>query len=258
LPQVQWLNLNSLQVWRRPHPLPATSWLENAPTDGPVLSLVPDVREEHGRIEWLRFVVPPGAINMYLRFHGGATVYLDGVEQQPVVYAGVTGVTIMEVNLSQPTALRRVCALRVETRPGYRAGGILDAPVRFEMATGVMKVGSWEEQGLVGYSGGVRYGQTLVRGEADRAAARTLLDLARVRRTAAVHVNEELIGVRIWSPYVFDLTDHLRPGENELHVTVYNTLGSYMEAVSPTSFVFPGQTVSGLFGPVTLTETGGE
>ncbi len=257
-PQVQWLNLNSLQVWRRPHPLPATNWLENASPDGTVLSLVPDVREEHGRNEWLRFVVPPGAVRMHLRLYGGATVYLDGVEQRPVVYADGTEVTAMEVNLPHPTSLRRVCALRVEIRPGYRAGGILDAPVRFDMATGVMKVGSWEEQGLVGYSGGVRYSQTLVRGTAGQSGIRTLLDLGHVRGTAEVHVNGELIGVRIWSPYVFDLTDHLHPGENELHVTVYNTLGPYMEAVSPTSFVFPGQTVSGLFGPVTLTETGGE
>jgi hypothetical protein len=257
-PRVQWLNLNSLQVWRRPHPLPATSWLENAPTDGTVLSLVPDVCEEHGRIEWLRFVVPPGAINMYLRFHGGATVYLDGVEQQPVAHTGVIDMAVMKVNLPHPTALRRVCALRVETRPGYRAGGILDAPVRFEMATGVMKVGSWEEQGLVGYSGGVRYRQTLVRDNAGQPGIRALLDLGRVRGTVEVHVNGELVGVRIWSPYTFDLTGHLRPGENDLHVSVYNTLGPYMEAISPTSFVFPGQTVSGLFGPVTLIETGGD
>src|SRR5260370_20075001 len=121
-----------------------------------------------------------------------------------------------------------------------------------------MKGGSWEEQGLVGYSGGVRYSQSLVCGEPARSAGRTWLDLGRVRGTAEVHVNGEIIGVRIWSPYVFDLTDHLHPGENELHVKVYNTLGPYTEAVSPTSFVFPGQTVSGLFGPVTLTETGGE
>jgi len=121
-----------------------------------------------------------------------------------------------------------------------------------------MKLGSWEEQGLVGYSGGVQYHQTLVHGNAERAAAHTHLDLGHVRGTAEVHVNGELVGVRIWSPYVFDLTDHLRPGENELLVTVYNTLGPYMEAVSPTSFVFPGQKVSGLFGPVTLTEIGGE
>jgi hypothetical protein len=160
----------------------------------------------------------------------------------------------MEVNLTDPTALRRVCALRVETRPGYRAGGIFDSPVRFEMATGMMKLGSWEEQGLVGYSGGVRYRQTLVRDHADQAGVRTFLDLGRVRGTAEVHVNGESVGVRIWSPYVFDLTDHLRPGENELRVSVYNTLGPYMEAISPTPFVFPGQTVSGLLGPVMLTE----
>jgi hypothetical protein len=163
-------------------------------------------------------------------------------------------VTVMEVNLPDPNALQRVCALRVETRPGYRAGGILDAPVRFEMTTGAMKVGPWEEQGLVGYSGGVRYRQTLVRDNPDQAGVRTLLDLGRVRGTAEVQVNGELVGVRIWSPYVFDLTDHLRPGENELRVSVYNTLGPYMQAISPTPFVFPGQTVSGLLGPVTLTE----
>ena len=67
---------------------------------GTVLSLVPDVPDEHGRIEWLRFVVPPGAVRMHLKLHGGATVYLDGVEQQPVAYADVTDVTVMEVNLS--------------------------------------------------------------------------------------------------------------------------------------------------------------
>jgi hypothetical protein len=125
------------------------------------------------------------------------------------------------------------------------------------MSTGFLKVGSWEEQGLVGYSGAVRYRQTLIRGTAEQPAIRTVLDLGQVRGTAEVHVNGELVGVRIWSPYIFDLTDHLRPGENDLQIWVYNTLGPYMEAVSPTSFVFPGQTVSGLFGPVTLTETAG-
>ena len=195
---------------------------------------------------------------MHLRLHGAATVYLDGVEQQYVAYTDGTDVKAMEVNLPHPTSLRRVCTLRVETRPGYRAGSIFDAPARFEMATGAMKVGSWEEQGLVGYSGGVRYSQTLLRGNADRANIRTLLDLGRVRGTAEVHVNGESVGVRIWSPYVFDLTDHLRPGENELHISVYNTLGPYMEAISPTFYVFPGQTVSGLLGPVTVTETGGD
>ena len=118
-----------LQVWRRPHPLPATSSLENAPRItcppdrmGTVLSLVPDVPEEHKRTEWLRFTVPPGAVNMHLRIHGKATFYLDGVEQQPVAHADETNVTVMKVNLAHPTALRRVCALRVETRPATEQG----------------------------------------------------------------------------------------------------------------------------------------
>ncbi len=111
---------------------------------------------------------------------------------------------------------------------------------------------------MVGYSGGIRYRQTLIHDNADQPGIRTLLDLGRVRGTAEVTVNGEQVGVRIWSPYTFDLTDHLRPGENELHVSVYNTLGPYMKAISPTSFVFPGQTVSGLLGPVTLIETGGD
>jgi hypothetical protein len=255
-PRIQWLNLNSVQVWRRPHPLPATSWLENTPPDGTVLALIPDAYEAHTRIEWLRFVVPPGAVSMRLRLHGGVTVYLDGVEQRPVAHTDETSLTIIEVNLPHPTALRRVCALRVETRPGYRAGGILDAPVRFEMDMGRMKAGSWEEQGLVGYSGGVRYRQTLIQGNADQFGIRTLLDLGRVRGTAEVHMNGVLVGVRIWSPYTFDLTDHLCPGENDVQIVVYNTLGPYMEAISPTSFVFPGQTVSGLLGPVTMIEIG--
>jgi hypothetical protein len=122
------------------------------------------------------------------------------------------------------------------------------------MTTGAMKLGSWEEQGLVGYSGGVRYRQTLIRDNADQAGVCTFLDLGRVRGTAEVHVNGQPVGVRIWSPYTFDLTDHLHPGENELHISVYNTLGPYMDAISPTRFVFPGQTVSGLFGPVTVTQ----
>ncbi|MEK0317773.1 hypothetical protein [Cohnella sp. 56] len=33
---------------------------------------------------------------------------------------------------------------------------------------------------------------------------------------------------------------------------MFNTLANYMDAASPTGFALPGQTVSGLFGPVAL------
>ena len=45
----------------------------------------------------------------------------------------------------------------------------------------------------------------------------------------------------------------MREGENELEVTVYNTLANYFSTGPYESeFVFPGQTVSGLLGPVTV------
>jgi hypothetical protein len=57
--------------------------------------------------------------------------------------------------------------------------------------------------------------------------------------------------VRLAPPFTFDLTDSVHPGDNEIEVEVLNTLANYMSA-GPTKYVYPGQTVSGLLGPVTL------
>ncbi|WP_345024774.1 hypothetical protein [Nonomuraea roseoviolacea] len=79
-----------------------------------------------------------------------------------------------------------------------------------------------------------------------------VLDLGRVRGTAEVRVNGRACGVRVCSPYRFDVGAALRPGENTVEVEVYGTLAPHLDAVSPTHFVFPGQRVTGLFGPVRL------
>jgi hypothetical protein len=73
-----------------------------------------------------------------------------------------------------------------------------------------------------------------------------------VRGTAEVHVNGKLAGVRIWSPYRFDLTGLVHTGVNHLTVTVYNTLGPLLDDTSPTAGVYAGQRVSGILGPVRL------
>jgi hypothetical protein len=67
-----------------------------------------------------------------------------------------------------------------------------------------------------------------------------------------VHVNGQPAGVRIWSPYRFDLTGLVTAGSNRLTVTVFNTLGPLLDDTSPTAGVYTGQRVSGLFGPVRL------
>ena len=80
-----------------------------------------------------------------------------------------------------------------------------------------------------------------------------VLDLGAVNTTAEVAVNGQVIGVRLARPYRFDITGHVREGDNELEVTVYNTLANYFSTGPYESeYVFPGQTVSGLLGPVTV------
>lgn len=145
----------------------------------------------------------------------------------------------------------RAAALRVRTRPGYEGGAALASPVRCTVGPGRIRLGDWEDQGLAEYSGGVRYGRE-VTVPAEVVAGQVWLDLGRVRGTAEVRVGGVAAGVRVCSPYVFDLTGLVVPGANALEITVFGTLAPHLDATSPTHFVFPGQRVSGLLGPVRL------
>jgi hypothetical protein len=231
----------ALHLPRRPHPLPGAAWLSDSPADGTVL---PVVLADPGQapVQWLSFVVPPGATSLTLSGYGEVVVHVDDVE----VAKGVGDPVTLTVDLDGAPGGPRECTLRVVTRPGFSHGAILAGPVTFEVGRGRIELGDWQEVGLPGYSGGVRY---LCRFPAARGS---IVDLGRVRGTAEVTLNGTSLGVRVCGPYTFELGDALRPGENELEVLVYNTLAPYLDAISPTHFVFPGQKESGLFGPVRL------
>jgi beta-galactosidase/beta-glucuronidase len=140
--------------------------------------------------------------------------------------------------------------IRVQTVPGFEGGAILRGPIAFELGEGVMPFGDWQELGLTDFSGAVHYRQRLDV-PPDRSGTRKVwLDLGTVRGTAEVFIGGQSAGVRVLAPYRFDVTDLVASGDNELEIVVTNTLAPYLDAVSPTPFVFPGQTVSGLFGPV--------
>ncbi len=238
-------------LWRRPHPLPASAWLEGpAADDGTVVPVEPAWTAGSTPAQWVRFLIAPGALRMRLPVHGDATVHVDGQVLQPSSGSPMEGGLVFEL---EPGKRQNVCAVRVLAPPTHQGGAVFDAPISYEMGEGSMLTGNWEEQGLAGYSGGVRYTRMLERA-ANAEGRGILLDLGRVRGTAEVSVNDEPLGTRIWSPYVFDLTGHLREGVNKLEVAVYNTLGPYLEVVSPTRMVFPAQTESGIMGPVKVLE----
>ena len=78
-----------------------------------------------------------------------------------------------------------------------------------------------------------------------------MLDLGQVAVTAALRVNGTEAGVRMALPFRFDITDLVQPGENEIEVTVVNTLANHMSSY-PTNFIYDGQLSSGLLGPARL------
>ena len=69
--------------------------------------------------------------------------------------------------------------------------------------------------------------------------------------SCGVKINGQSMGVRLAPPFVFDLSEGVKPGENEVEVEVFNTLANFMSA-GPSKYVYKGQTVSGLLGPASL------
>ncbi|MFC5753083.1 glycosyl hydrolase [Actinomadura rugatobispora] len=230
----------ALHLRRRPHPLPGAAWLEG-PADGTVLPTTLAVPGKGGRLERFKFAVPPGATRMTVDVHGEVVgAFLDG---DPIEAPWP--------DCALPGGAARTAELHVLTVPGRTGGAALAGPVRFTPGPGTLGLGDWEEQGLAGYSGGVRY-RCRVDMPAD--ARDVVLDLGQVRGTAEVAVNGTACGVRVCAPYRFPLdAAALRPdGTNEIEIVVYGTLAPHLDETSPTHFVFEGQRVSGLFGPVVL------
>ncbi|HHW86712.1 MAG TPA: hypothetical protein GX400_10955 [Chloroflexi bacterium] len=231
-------------LWRRPHPLPQAAWLEDEPADDTVVAVETDPFGGVTRVEWLRWRIPPGVQEMSIPVAGRARLWIDGVEQ-PIDAQGV-------VRLGEEPTATRVAVLRVETARGDSGGRLLRGPVSYRTGEGRMRFGLWAEQGLESYAGGVRYRTHVALDVLPE--GKVWLDLGRVRGTAEAWVNGRSVGVRVLSPYRFDVTAALMAGENQIEVLVLNTLAPYLDVQSPTFYVFPGQCDSGPAGTAVLVQ----
>jgi hypothetical protein len=243
-----WNDITGLSPPRAPT-LPEADWMEGEGREGKGKEANPALTfdcapERAGQAGWYHAVTPPGTRRLHVAVHGDVQVFVAG-QELPVQNGAVDLPPDLQA-ASQPLALR------VTHVAGCYGGAALAAPVTFDVGEGQMPLGSWHELGLPHYSGGVRYQQT-VEVPREYAARHLWLDLGHVRGTAELSVNGRPVGVRLWRPYRFDVTGRVRPGENTFVVTVYNTLGPHFGAGGyPTPYVYPGQEVSGILGPVRL------
>jgi hypothetical protein len=227
-------------AWRRPHPLPGGAWLEpgrrTADAGGP-LTIAADTTSAEQR---LRVAVPPGARSMRMPL-------ADGCHARVGAHAAVQrdGELVVTLDGGRPGH----CEVTVEGAPGLSGGALLTGPVAFTVGPGRMDLVDWQDAGLANHSGAVRYRRHV---SAPPPGTRVALDLGDVRGTAEVLIDGERAGVRVCSPFVFELGDRLGPRGADLEIVVLNTLAPHFDAVGPTPYVFAGQRRSGLFGPVRL------
>jgi hypothetical protein len=80
-------------------------------------------------------------------------------------------------------------------------------------------LGDWQALGLKGFSGLLDYSTTVTIQEVSK---RMILDLGEVYSAAEVWVNDKPCGMRLWGPYVFDVSAAMKKGENRIRIRVAN------------------------------------
>lgn len=191
---------------------------------------------------WLyRFTTAPGTTEMHFDVKGKILgVWVDG--KKTTLPDGKGNLRLKSVN-PHPA---EVCLLgRAEL--GVSGADFFRKPVGLTCKGGRMPVGDWTQQGaLKFYSGGVSYRHAFC---LDDTKGRICLDLGSVDATCEVVVNGRQVDVLINKPYVLDITDFVRAGENEVEVMVYSSLANHYQTIpSP----YKGTAHAGLLGPVVI------
>jgi hypothetical protein len=150
---------------------------------------------------------------------------------------------------------------------GFEDG--LTEPLRVLMTKTGSICGDWQERGLDFYSGHMLYEKVIDIKKAIN-TDRFVLDLGKVNFHAEVWINGIKVGVKIWKPYRYDITDFIINGENSISIVISNLVANKMRgnlldegyAMGWNRYWYEdnidrdSQNLrSGLFGPVKLIKT---
>jgi hypothetical protein len=197
---------------------------------------------------WYRFTSPPGLKGISLKVFGELQVWADGVQLKPKRVRNCDdGSVEYKVTIPDPNKHAAMVAIRIQHKQGYCAGTAIPEPITLDCSSGLISAGDWSQMGVLEqYSGGARYRKEF---ELSEESSRVVLDLGRVVSSAEVRVNGKKVGIRLTSPWKFDITKYIKPGPNTLEVLVYNTLSNHYTTI-PTRY--RGDMTSGLLGPVSI------
>jgi len=169
--------------------------------------IVDDPRAEPQGFHWLSFAIPRVA----------RTLRIPTLRDSYLVYVGNKQVPAA-AEIALPRGARTV-TLRVSARE------VLDHPFAVSTTPALLPLGTWKVPGLEHFSGTMVYERT-VDVPVSLLAERVLLDCGVVGVCAEAWVNGKAVGKRPWGPYVFDVTEQLQPGKNQIKVRVANSEGN--------------------------------
>nr|WP_081983964.1 glycosyl hydrolase [Massilia sp. JS1662] len=197
----------------------------------------------------------------YRRVPGGTVVPLSLTPHQAVfiVFSGNSAHSSFQTSVTKPAVLSVIQGpweVAFEQGMGAPAKTTFDSLISWPDST---------DAGIKYYSGTATYRKHLVAQENwFKPRHRTLLDLGEVKEIAVVTVNGKTLGTVWHPPYVVDLTDVLRPGENELEIKVVNLWPNRLigdRQPNATKYTYAPRTFytasspllrSGLLGPVRI------
>jgi hypothetical protein len=229
----------------------ATDWYLN-PSILP-FDCYPDQEEKFG---WYRFMAPPGAKTMFIPAFTTPEVWVSGEktaclqsESKPGFIAD-PNLPVWVITFPEGEEESLQVAVRLRQANGLYGGSAIPEPIVFESGKGIIQLGDLgQNESLKSYSGGMWYHKTINLSNEHANSKQVSLDLGEVVASAEVIVNGKPAGVRLTSPWRFDLSGKLKPGENRIEVLVYNTLGNhYLD--TPSQYI--GRTGSGLKGAVKI------
>ncbi len=169
-----------------------------------------------------RTVLPPGAkaIETPLPVTGEYAVWINGQLVEKKLGPPSSQPGRIEVDGLSPL---RDNILALETYAHSAAAGleqpltVVCGPVEIE------RLSSWTDLGFGYYSGRVLYRKTV---QIENTPRKVWLDLGQVQHYVEVYVNGKLVDTLLWPPYELEITDYVKPGNNELALVVSNSIAN--------------------------------
>lgn len=92
---------------------------------------------------------------------------------------------------------------------------------------GILQTGSWTKQGYPYFAGAGVYSQKV---ELNSIPQKAYLEIEKAKEVVEVWINKKLAGIRPWSPYVVEISEFLKEGENQIDIKVVNSFGNLLQS----------------------------